>query len=175
MNEEFINKLLRDSINLILNEPEYAVRAKQSGAPRKTGPYASVDLLTSLSVGYEQRELTNAGQDLESSISGSYLLTYSINFHRDSALDNGFKIRTLLFSDQIKELFKVAGVGLVSRSEVRNLTSVIDSNWEERAQFDITVNAINTDTETLISVLSVTIPAEFQNSGIVYNQTIEVP
>jgi len=55
--EEAINKLVRDTVNLVLETQGYTIKAKQEDAPRPQGAYAVVDFLASESLGWEQHLL----------------------------------------------------------------------------------------------------------------------
>jgi len=174
--EEAINKLVRDSINLVLGLPGYTIKAKQEDAPRPKGAYAVVDFLTGESIGWEQRNFTNnqADLDLTESISGLRNITMSINFYRDNAMDNSRKVRTALVRESIQSLFSEAGVGLVSRSEVRDIDSPTQDGWEERSQFDLVLNVVGTDSDIVQSILVADIAGRYQFRGLEYNSTIEV-
>lgn len=174
--EETLNKLLRDTIDLLLVTPEYTIKAKQKDAPRPKGPYGDVDLVNDTGVGMEQRlfEDNLGDDDLTENISGMREIMFSIGFYRDSAIDNARFARTRLVRERIQELFRVAGVGLTSRSEVREISETLENGWEERAQFDIVLSAVGTDSDIVKSILSVDMEFEFQARGLKYNSTIEV-
>lgn len=174
--EETINKLIRDTVDLLLEEPGYTIKAKQKDAPRPTGAYAVVDFLASQSLGWEQRDFSNneSDPDLTESISGLRNITMSVNFYRDNAMDNSRKVRTGLIRESIQSLFKGAGVGLVSRSEVRDIDEPTNDGWEERSEFDLVVNVVGNDSDIVRSILAVDIAGEFQARGLVYNFNVEV-
>lgn len=174
--EEAINKLIRDTVDLVLGEPGYTIKAKQPDAPRPTGAYAAVDFVAGQSLGWEQREYANneSDPDLTETIKGLRNITMSINFFRDNAMDNSRKVRTGLVRESVQSLFSAAGVGLVSRSEVRDIDEPRDSGWEERSEFDLVVNVVGTDSDIVRSILAVDIAGEFQARGLAYNFNVEV-
>lgn len=174
--EEVVNKLVRDSVNLVLGIPGYTIKAKQAGAPRPTGAYAVVDFLADEALGWEQRDYTDntSDPDLTESISGLRNITMSINFYREDAMDNSRKVRTGLVRESIQSLFSQAGIGLVSRSDVRDIDSPTDDGWEERSEFDLVLNAVGTDSDIVRSIMAVDIAGEFQARGLAYNFNIEV-
>ena len=63
---------------------------------------------------------------------------------------------------------------MVRRSEVREISESLENGWEERAQFDIVLSAVGTDTDIVRSILTIDIAGEFQSRGLKYNFTIEV-
>lgn len=174
--EEAINKLVRDAVDLLLEEPGYTIKAKQKGAPRPRGPYASVDFLAGESLGWEQRVFENnqSNSDLTENISGLRNITMSINFYRGDAMDNARKVRTSLVRESIQSLFSSAGVGLVSRSEIRDLDEPLQDGWEKRSQFDLVLNTVGRDSDIVRSIMTADIASEFQARGLNYNFNVEV-
>ena len=174
--EEPINKLVRDVVNLVLETPGYTIKTKQEGAPRPQGAYAVVDFLASESLGWEQRIFKDNVDNLDVTeyISGLRNITMSINFYRANAMDNSRKVRIGLVRESIQSLFSSAGVGLVSRSEVRDIDSPTDDGWEDRSQFDLVLNTVATDQDIVRSIQAIDMASEFQYRGLKYNFNIEV-
>lgn len=174
--EEAINKLVRDTVNLVLETPGYTIKAKQENAPRPQGAYAVVDFLASESLGWEQHIFKDNTDNLDVTeyISGLRNITMSINFYRDNAMDNSRKVRIGLVRESIQSLFSSAGVGLVSRSGVRDIDSPTDDGWEERSQFDLVLNTVATDQDIVRSIQAIDMAGEFQYRGLTYNFDIEV-
>jgi len=174
--EEAINKLVRDVVNLVLETPGYTIKAKQEYAPRPQGAYAVVDFLASESLGWEQRIFKDNVDNLDVTeyISGLRNITMSINFYRANAMDNSRKVRIGLVRESIQSLFSSAGVGLVSRSEVRDIDSPTDDGWEERSQFDLVLNTVATDQDIVKSIQAIDITSEVQYRGLKYNFNTEV-
>ena len=174
--EEAINKLVRDVVNLVLETPGYTIKAKQEYAPRPQGAYAVVDFLASESLGWEQRIFKDNVDNLDVTeyISGLRNITMSINFYRANAMDNSRKVRIGLVRESIQSLFSSAGVGLVSRSEVRDIDSPTDDGWEERSQFDLVLNTVATDQDIVKSIQAIDITSEVQYRGPKYTFNIEV-
>ena len=122
--EETINQFIRDIINNILAMPNYSIKAKQKDAPRPDFPYADVDFVSDTSLGWEQNVKTNRAvdEDLDVVYEGMREISFSVNFYRDNAIDNARKFRTGLVRDSIQSLFKEANLGLIRRSEVREIS-----------------------------------------------------
>jgi hypothetical protein len=174
--EETINKLLRQTIDLLLESQGYTIRAKQKGAPRPRNPYSDVDFVSDTSVGWEQTEYADViGDDnVEITSKGMRQIMMSVSFYRESSIDNARKVRHGLTRESIQGLFRQAGLGLTRRSEVRELSEALENGWEERAQFDIFLSAVGTDTDIVQSIGSVDIASEYQARGLTYNFNIEV-
>ena len=174
--EEALNKLIRDTINLLLASPGYTIKAKQLDAPRPVGPYGDVDFVADTSIGTEQRKYADnaSGKDLDVEYTGMREIMMSINFYRDNSIDNARKCRIGLVRESTQEIFSEAGVGLGTRSPVREISTPLENGWEERAQFDIVLSAVGTDTDIIKAILSANISASYQANGDEYNSTIEV-
>lgn len=163
--EETVNKAIRDTIDFILGSPEYTIRAKQPGMMRPIGAYSSVALLSDINIGWEQYILENQPEpalDLISTMEGVREMTYSVNFFRDNSYDNARKVRTMLTSEAVKELWRVGEIGLISRSQIRDLSEALDGKtWEERAQLDIKLSIVGSEQEIVTSILSANISGQY--------------
>jgi len=173
---ESINKLIRDTVDLLLESQGYTIKARQLDAPRPTGDYGDVDYVTGIDLGWEQRKFTNntLDDDMTETIQGMREIIMSVNFYRTDAIDNARAVRTGLVRESIQSLFSAANVGLIRRSEVREISEPLENGWEERAQLDIVLNVVGEDSDIVKAIASVDISAEFQFRDIPYNSNIEV-
>ncbi len=173
--EETANKLVRDVIDLIIGIPGFTIKANQN-APRPAGLYATVLTSSITKVGREQTEITDRtmDNDVDQTIVGQRNMIFSINFYRDGAKDSAHASLIGLIRESIQSVIRKAGFGLGERSEIRSTTEALENGWEERAQFDLTLNTVATDTDLIYSILTVDIEGEFQSRGIKTNFTIEV-
>jgi len=185
--ESAINKLIRDSINSILDYPEFAISAKDNG-PRPSGPYASVNVTTDRGVGWEEKigSAAETDADVNETIQGYREITISLGFYRDgnvvtsageefTALDNARFVRTGLMRENIKNMWRQANIGLLTRSEVRDIAELLDGNlWEKRGQFDLTLSAIGSDRQLLRAINTVSIYGEFQTKVNIIPINVEV-
>ena len=173
--EEAINKLFRDIINTITGVSGYAIRAKQN-APRPQGSYADVDFISDVSIGREQSVLVdNIGDDdITQHITGAREIMLSLGFYRTGAMDAARQVRIGLMRQSSYETMYSAGVGINSRSVVRDISEALESGWEPRSQFDIVVNAVGTDEDIIRSILSVNIEGDFKTQGETIPVNVEV-
>ena len=162
--EESVNKLIRDAIDVIVNDPSNftTIRASQQNAPRPAGDYADVNIISDINLGWEQRSYTTNGSDLDENIEGLREMSYSINFYRDGSKDFARKVRTGLVRNKIQAAFGVAGVGLIRRSEVRNTTEALEDTFESRAQFDLFISLVGTDTDLVNGINALAITGQYQ-------------
>lgn len=174
--EETINKLLRDIVDLLLASSGYTIKAKQKDAPRPTGNYGDVDFVSDTGLGWEQFENRNrdSDPDLDTTSKGMRQIMMSIGFYRDDSIDNARRVHSGVTRESVQALFREAGLGLIRRSEVREISEPLENGWEERAQFDIFLSAVGTDVDLVRSIESVDMAGEFQTRGLIYNFNIEV-
>lgn len=174
--EEPINKLLRDTVDLLLLDPGYTIKSKQKNAPRPRRPYADVDFVNANSIGWEQKQYEDRSEDDMLDVSSQVLreVMMSINFYRDSAIDNANKVHLGITRESIQSLFRQAGIGLLNRSEVREISESLENGWEERAQLDIFLSVVGRDEDIINSIGSIDISSEFQIRNLTYNSNIEV-
>ena len=174
--EESFNKLIRDTIDLILGIPGYAIKAKQEDAPRPQGAYAAVDWATGLDIGWEQStKVNNAGDpDITEFIEGMREVRLAVGFYRTDAIDNARAVRIGLIRESIQSFFKASNVGLITRTTVLEISEAFENGWEERATFDIALSAVGSDSDLIRSIAAVDIAGEFQARGLIYNINIEV-
>lgn len=174
--EETINKLLRDIVDLLLASPGYTIKAKQKDAPRPTGNYGDVDFVSDTGLGWEQFENRNrdSDPDLDTTSKGMRQIMMSIGFYRDDSIDNARRVHSGVTRESVQALLREAGLGLIRRSEVREISEPLENGWEERAQFDIFLSAVGVDVDLVRSIESVDMAGEFQARGLIYNFNIEV-
>tara|TARA_R110000796_G_scaffold252431_2_gene386751 strand:+ start:399 stop:935 length:537 start_codon:yes stop_codon:yes gene_type:complete len=175
--EESINKLIRDSIDLILESPGFAIRAKQKNAPRPEGSYADVDFISDSILGWEQFQSADqpSGTKIDVTSQSTRRIMISVGFYRDSSTDNARKVHQAILRESISYIFNVAGIAVIERSEVRHIPESFENTWEDRAQFDIFISAVGTDEYIVESIGSVNIPGQLQSGGFITNFNIEVP
>ena len=163
-------------MDLLLASPGYTIKAKQKDAPRPTGNYGDVDFVSDTRLGWEQFEYQNrtGDPDLDSTSKGMRQIMMSIGFYRDDSIDNARKVHSGVTRESVQALFREAGLGLIRRSDVREISEPLENGWEERAQLDIFLSAVGTDVDLVRSIESVDMAGEFQARGLIYNFNIEV-
>lgn len=175
MLNETVNEFMRGIINLVTGEAEYAIRSHQD-APRPKGNYATVHITLDDQLGWEETIMSDheLGLDIDFEKQSMRNITASLQFFREGAYDTASKVKAALARESIQTLFNVAGLGLITRSDVRSIPEPLSSGWEDRAQLDVVLNAVGSDTEVVRSIQSVDIGAEYHARGLVYNLNIEV-
>jgi len=143
-----VNRSLRGIIRTLLGMPANSVRPANQNAPTGTmdEQFATV-LVTSVGAeGWDDSRHQNEAQpstNVAESVTGQRRLAASVQFFRGDAYTQACRLRTLLGTSQAIASLQAAGLGFVSASPARNLTGVIDTYWEERAQIDIELYLID--------------------------------
>tara|TARA_R110000822_G_scaffold84867_3_gene199032 strand:- start:13945 stop:14478 length:534 start_codon:yes stop_codon:yes gene_type:complete len=173
---ETINKLLRDVVDLLLVSPGYTIKSRQKDAPRPVNAYADITLITDTGVGLEQFTYSSNGFENHINITSESMreIMMSINFYRNNSMDNARRIHSGITRESVRSLLNAGNLGLIRRSEVRELSEPLENGWEERSQLDIFLSAVGTDVDIVSSIGSVDIACEFQARGLIYNFNVEV-
>jgi hypothetical protein len=173
---DVINTFLRNAIDTILQIPGYTVKADQLNAPRPRGAHGSVEFLTLQAAGLEEYVFNNRIDDdidVEMSYMGQCSMTLA--FYKDNAIDNAIKVRYGLAQTFMIDLFSIAKLGLLQRSIVINLTSALESGFEQRSQFDVTLSTVGSETQIVNSISSIEILSKIQTNSMTESTIIEVP
>tara|TARA_R110000744_G_scaffold111795_1_gene209984 strand:- start:335 stop:874 length:540 start_codon:yes stop_codon:yes gene_type:complete len=164
--EETLNKIVREIVDIIIGTNGYTIAAKQN-APRPAGAYASVDAVLIKQLGWEESTLTDRllDDDIDEHIEGSREVMYSIQFFREDAISNASSVQTGVIRTTIQDKLRAADLGLVSRSDVRDISEALENGWETRAQFDFVLSATGTDDDIITSIMEANISGNFETRG----------
>jgi hypothetical protein len=134
------------------------IKAKQGGRP-PASPYAIFELAGPVTRGGEHRgEITDPGAPAYASQAVAYhqQLSASINVYGTGAMDKARLALQGLSKTPIAEALRAAGLAPPHRRpEPRNLTGLVKTDFEERAQFDVifALGDVFTDSLPLIETL----------------------
>lgn len=154
MTVDDINKLIRRFIRETLALPENSVRKANQTAPtgKQSEPFATVLITLIDATGKDDRRLDNEAApslNVAETIIGQRRLVASIQFFRDGAYTKACRLNALLLMSSSVDKLQAIGLGLVRASPVRNLTAVIDSAWEERAQIDLEFHLVAKEVQSI--------------------------
>ena len=145
-----LNKVIRDTVNSILGVDNFAIASRQKDTPRPLGSYADVDFLSEESLSwYEQEISTSVLGDLDFDYTDLRHITFSLGFYRDGAFDNARRCHVGLQRQSVRSLFNSAQIGLATRSSIRQISETLEDGIEERAQFDVTLSVVGSDSEII--------------------------
>lgn len=154
MTVDDINKLIRKFIRETLALPENSVRKANQTAPtgKQSEPFATVLITMIDATGEDDRRLDNEAapsMNVAETIIGQRRLAASIQFFRDDAYTKACRLNALLSMSRSVDKLQAIGLGLVRASPARNLTAVIDSAWEERAQIDLEFHLVAKEVQSI--------------------------
>lgn len=154
MTVDDINKLIRKFIRETLALPENSVRKANQTAPtgKQSEPFATVLITLIDATGEDDRRLNNEAApslNVAETIIGQRRLVASIQFFRDDAYTKACRLNALLSMSSSVDKLQAMGLGLVRASPARNLTAVIDSAWEERAQIDLEFHLVAKEVQSI--------------------------
>lgn len=167
---ESINKVFREIVNDIIGISEFAIRANQS-APSPSEPYCTVHVLSNIMRGRASTTIESIDGDdtnINSTTESFNHLNISFNFLRDGALDNAQTVYVRLSRQSSKDTMRENEIGLMTRSDIRDLSREMNGKIEERSQFDISINVVKRDDhEVLPTILSATINGEVNGDDVI--------
>lgn len=129
--------------NLVKTETGVATIKANQKSPRPARPYASVlfvDPSSRFGSSMDQQSMTPVTHTV--STEGMRKAVASINVFGENAIDILAKVRDALDRPDVIETFIEAAVAHVDESEIRDLTSLLETEYEERGQMDITVSYV---------------------------------
>ena len=152
---ESLNKAVRDLIT-VANPEVLAIRAEQNAPIPAQRPFATVRVAMLAPEGWAEKKLTNLPLDIEELTSERIRVRATVNFYGStdtaSSMDEAIRFRSFLQTTTALETLAAAGMGFVRTSEVRNLTTLENDRFEERAQIDIDLYAVS---EIVIGILEI--------------------
>lgn len=166
--DDTINEYIREAIELIINDKDYYVIKADQNKPRKNKPYCTVKITASKSMSLEEYSDTNSGvANVNSTSKVMRNIRVSFDFFKNglSANDPFYYAglcRQALARQTILSKLNGDGLGLATRSQVKNMTHALDNGFEERANFIATFNYVDIDSEELSTIDSVAIGGNYQ-------------
>ncbi len=162
-----INKAVRDCITTVIDDNTFMVVQAYQNAPRPTGPYASVHIGNTKKIGTPVKVYSEdqTQTDVPTEYQNAHEVYLDINFYRTNAYPRAQAFQDALWRDSVLDILANAGIGLGDYTDVKNLPTSINSKWEERAMFDLTLHVVSSDTETVTSLESATIAGVVEADG----------
>lgn len=133
----------------------------QESVARPDGLYGDIKLIAVVPLGTPQQLLTpvTIGGDpwVTNELFSAHNLRFSINAYRTGARDALNALLTNLWLTLPNEILINANLGFISTSTPLNISQVVNGRFEERAQMDVTLNAVGYAIETLNTIGTVPI------------------
>lgn len=135
------NTTIQDSIRnaVLLAGSNTRVIFFRPNAPRPQLPYTSIQFLTNLGEINDFEEMDQTDNLVKTY--GNREVTYTLNCYGDNALDEANRLQGGLRTTIVRaELANLAKIRIWRMEQVRDLSILVDSDFEERAAFDIVFN-----------------------------------
>jgi hypothetical protein len=153
-----LNRYIRSVVRLCTNLGADAVRPANQDGPTSGDLFATVLLMQENERGWAEVSQENIDGDPQERIkekaTAQIRFTASIQFFRTGALDVARKLKNRIQMTDAQDLLTQYGLGLVTMSDIRNLTAVENEISEERGQLDIDFHLINEE-ETIVNTFGV--------------------
>ena len=150
-----INQTIRNIINTVAGIDGYAIKARQTGAVKPAGGFATVDVIAIAQTGTVDRisvGCTSTDMQIDNIIRQE--VTVSCRFFRDNALDNAVKVKAGMSNISTLSTLRQASLGYIDCSSARHIPNTTDTGWEDSVSLDIRLNADTTITESVALINS---------------------
>lgn len=137
-----LNDKVRRLVRTLLGMPENSIRPSDQNAPTGTTAeqFGTVKIISIRREGFDQilqGDEAAPSLNVREVIEGVRDIVASVQFYRGDAFTKACRLPALLQSSASIELMRTLGLGFVGTSEPRNLTTLVDTNREERGQIDL--------------------------------------
>lgn len=148
-----INKAVRTLLRTLWAMPANSVRPADQVAPTGTvgDQFATVRIISEQATGGDEMRYANVSNsnNVTETVIGQRLFTASVNVYRGDAYTKVRRLAALLSTTTAIQLMQSQGIGLVRVSPARNLTTMIDSEFEQRGQIDLEFHVVESEANTL--------------------------
>ena len=178
--DDTINKYIRDVLVKLIDDASYLVIKADQNSPRRKEPYCTVKVMASKSASLEEYSWKDDGvSDTEITSKAMRSVLVYFNFFKNGALTHDpFYVAGLcrqgLSRQTVCSDLNVNGLGLSTRSQVRNTTFQLDSGFEERATVTASFNFVDTDSEIITTVESAEVIGTYEINGKVEDLDIQI-
>lgn len=185
-----LNRDVRRLVRVVMGMPENSVRPADQIIPAgsQVAEFATVKVLAVPDAGWGSVSLETDGGVTTENVDVLKRATVSVQFFRgpakdraglakytNAALDRATRLVQRLQLSSSVDLMNELGLGFLSASAPRNLTAVVDANYESRAQVDIVFDFANRESATVPTILSVPVSISVQDpDGTEQTRTFEV-
>lgn len=168
MNEGYIKKGLYDGVVAAL--PGIRVIWQDQNEPRPARPYFAMKILTGpLREGHDE-EIMNEDDKME--MSGSRMISVSMNFYGTKALEGMAQVQSRLQWQSVRDILAKKNLVFVSDSGVRDLSQLLENQTETRSQMDATFRFTDTGVDEGVGIIERVEVAQVDENGDVVREQI---
>lgn len=168
--------MLATAVAGMVQDPRIGVTSlidNQNG-PKLLGQYASVSYPSSTAIGRDEQRLRNQdaadGTDLIETSMGFRQLMFSIVILREDAVDAAERIRLSVRKHWARAHMLERGMALSHVGPTRDITISLDAEREQRGQFDVFYNTVQSLEDVLHSIERVDIQGQFESRFVNHRQ-----
>lgn len=103
-------------------------------------------------------------------LAGSRIATISVDYTGVSAIDKASRIYAELYSERANIYFNGLGIAIAGREPIKDLTGLLDTEFQERADFDFYIRYFDTTSVDLGSIETVVVDETIDE--VTYTETI---
>ena len=166
------DRAVRGFVKLALNVPVIPANAN---FPAPTGSYATALLMNEVKQGFDFNDnIYNSEPDnIRVVTSSNQIVTYSIQVYRDTNVLGMVRLLQLFCGTPSGRYYlQKNNMTIIDWSNVRNLTTVIDSEMEPRASVDLTFGMVFDYSQDVERINSVDVNTKIETSGIIDDNLI---
>lgn len=149
-----LNRLVRRVVEHCTNLPSGAVRPSGQKASTSGETFATVLIMNVDGAGdsHTYEDLVGDEQQRVEETQNSHVrITASIQVFRKDAYLLANKLHDRITLTSALQLMRSLGLGFISCTSVKDLSKVVNENWEEKAAVDIDFYVVSTETDLLLT------------------------
>lgn len=179
MNFITINRIIRQIIREETGMPANSVRPSNFDNPTDyvddNSPFATVLIVNVEQDGHDSYSVKDSLtlNKVDESVAGVWYLTLSIQFYRADAYINLCQLKSKLQLESCLAKFRKNGLGYIDSGNVINSPIEQNAFWEERAQMDLIISIVSTETGQLDTYGTFPISTNFENETITTSEVFE--
>jgi len=145
-----INATIRNIIRTEMGMPEHQVMPANTNQPTGNLPFATVLVDKISGNGWDDSKWQDTlPLNVTQTAQGERKASVSIQFFRDGAVTFAERLRARIQLQSAADKFALNGIGLISVGDARNISMVINTFWEERAQIPMIISIIAKETSVI--------------------------
>ncbi len=163
MNTSTIKSSLFNWLNTEFGGGLTPIFARQN-SPRPQKPYATIQLQSLSMMG--QDELRSIDDSGIATIGGQRKMTIDLNIYGPDALGLMHQAQSSLSKQSVLDAFYESEIAIWNVGDAKDLTALLETNWEERAQMDVFIGFANNINDDLGIIEKVDLSGQINNTTI---------
>lgn len=149
-----LNRTIRTVVRETLSMAADSVRPanQKSPVPKEGVLFATVEVASVSPTGQDTRHevnIDNPAKEVRESMIGQRMVMASVNFYRKGANSFAHSLVARMALSSVQASLQSKELGFVRASAVRDLTAIVDANYEERSQVDLFFHVIQKESNDL--------------------------